>query len=123
DHHPAVLGVDHVRITALVIKIGSQEPFTQIRGLGYKFARMLDSDELRGAAAEPPDFAFDCFSRNHFLLACERLRCRIRYFTDGLILGRQSFLESHFYNLKLKLGYQRRRPATRLIRSLRSSRQ
>ena len=44
----------------------------------------------------------------------ERLRCRIRYFTDGLILGSQSFVESHFYNLKHKLGYQRRRPATRL---------
>src|SRR5260370_17564091 len=44
----------------------------------------------------------------------ERLRCRIRYFTDGLILGSQSFLESHFFNLKRNLGYQRRRPATRL---------
>ena len=44
----------------------------------------------------------------------ERLRCRIRYFTDGVILGSQSFVESHFYNLKHKLGYKRRRPATRL---------
>ena len=44
----------------------------------------------------------------------ERLRCRIRYFTDGLILGSQSFVESHFYHLKHKLGYKRRRPATRL---------
>ncbi len=44
----------------------------------------------------------------------ERLRCRIRFFTDGVILGSQSFVESHFYNLKHKLGYQRRRPATRL---------
>src|SRR5208282_5662027 len=43
----------------------------------------------------------------------ERLWCRIRYFTDGVILGSQSFVESH-YNLKHKLGYQRRRPATRL---------
>ena len=44
----------------------------------------------------------------------ERLRCRIRYFTDGLILGSQSFVESHFYKLKHKLGYKRRCPATRL---------
>jgi hypothetical protein len=29
-------------------------------------------------------------------------------------LGSQSFVESHFYNLKQKLGYQRRHPATRL---------
>jgi putative transposase len=44
----------------------------------------------------------------------ERLRCRIRYFTDGVILGSQSFVESHFFRLKQKLGYRRRRPATRL---------
>ena len=44
----------------------------------------------------------------------ERSRCRTRYFTDGLILGSQSFVESRFYNLKHKLGYQLRRPATRL---------
>ena len=44
----------------------------------------------------------------------ERLRCRIRYFTDGVILGSQSFVESHFYNLKEKLGYRRRRTGRRL---------
>ena len=49
-----------------------------------------------------------------------RLRCRIRYFTDGVILGSQAFVESHFYRLKEKLGYSRRRPATRL-RALGSS--
>ena len=43
-----------------------------------------------------------------------RLRCRIRYFTDGVILGSQTFVESHFYRLKEKLGYKRQRPATRL---------
>ena len=52
--------------------------------------------------------------QNGELSPSERLRCRIRYFTDGVILGSQSFVESHFYNLQRKLGYQRRRPATRL---------
>jgi len=33
----------------------------------------------------------------------ERLRCRIRYFTDGVFLRSQSFVESHYYNLKHKL--------------------
>ena len=44
----------------------------------------------------------------------DRLGCRIRYFTDGVILGSQSFVESHFYKLKHKLGYKRGCPATRL---------
>jgi len=41
-----------------------------------------------------------------------RLLCRIRYFTDGVILGSQSFVESHFSRLKQKLGYKRDRTAT-----------
>ena len=44
----------------------------------------------------------------------QRLLCRLRYFTDGVILGSQCFVESHFVRLKLKLGYKRRRPATPL---------
>jgi len=44
----------------------------------------------------------------------ERLRCRIRYFTDGVILGSRCFVESHFERLKQKLGYRRSRVATSL---------
>jgi len=42
----------------------------------------------------------------------QRLLCRIRYFTDGVILGSQGFVESHFARLKQKLGYKRHRTAT-----------
>ena len=42
----------------------------------------------------------------------QRLLCRIRYFTDGVILGSQSFVESHFGRLKQKLGYKRHRAPT-----------
>src|SRR6516165_108778 len=45
----------------------------------------------------------------------QRLLCRIRYFTDGLILGSQGFVESHFGRLKQKLGYKRDRTPSRLI--------
>jgi putative transposase len=42
------------------------------------------------------------------------LRCRIRYFSDGVILGSQAFVQHHFYQLKEKLGYKRRTAATPL---------
>jgi putative transposase len=42
----------------------------------------------------------------------QRLLCRIRYFSDGVILGSQCFVESHFLRLKQKLGYKRHRAAT-----------
>jgi putative transposase len=42
----------------------------------------------------------------------QRFLCRIRYFTDGVILGSQDFVESHFAKLKQKLGYRRHRSQT-----------
>jgi hypothetical protein len=33
----------------------------------------------------------------------EQLRCKIRYFTDGVILGSRSFVEDHCQWLKQKL--------------------
>ena len=44
----------------------------------------------------------------------ERLRCRIRYFSDGVILGSQGFVEAHLHRLQQKLAYKRRRPPTPL---------
>jgi len=52
--------------------------------------------------------------QNGELSLAGRLRCRIRYFTDGVILGSQAFVESHFSKLKEKLRYKRRRAATHL---------
>jgi putative transposase len=38
-------------------------------------------------------------------------RCRVKYFTDGVILGSQAFVESHIQRLKEKLGFKRPRTA------------
>ena len=48
------------------------------------------------------------------LSLAERLRCRIRYFSDGVILGSQGFVEAHLHRLQQKLAYKRRRPPTPL---------
>ena len=44
----------------------------------------------------------------------ERLRCKIRYFSDGVILGSHSFVETHYQRLKEKFGYKRKRGPTAL---------
>ncbi len=77
---------------------------------------------LRGAAAtenNPP--AFDLAKaqevveqENGELSPQERLRCRIRYFSDGVILGSRSFVESHSQRLKQKTGYKRKSGPTAL---------
>ncbi len=38
----------------------------------------------------------------------EELRCRVRYFSDGVILGSRSFVEAHYERLKQKIGYKRK---------------
>ena len=44
----------------------------------------------------------------------QRLRCKIRYFSDGVILGSRSFVESHCQRLKQTIGYQRKSGPTAL---------
>ena len=39
----------------------------------------------------------------------QRLRCKIRYFSDGVILGSCAFVEFHCQRLKDKFGYKRKR--------------
>jgi hypothetical protein len=45
----------------------------------------------------------------------ERLRCRMRYLSDGVIVGSQSFVQGHLAKLTEKLGYKRRHSAKRLV--------
>jgi REP-associated tyrosine transposase len=42
----------------------------------------------------------------------ERLLCRIRYFSDGVILGSCAFVDSYCQRLKQKMGYKRKRGPT-----------
>jgi putative transposase len=72
---------------------------------------------LKGAVAsenKPP--AFDLAraqkvveQENGELSLGERLRCKIRYLSDGVILGSRAFVEFHCQRLKEKLGYKRQR--------------
>ena len=71
---------------------------------------------MRGAAAtenNPPAFELAkaqevVEQENGELSPQERLRCRIRYFSDGVILGSRAFVESHCLRLREKLGYKRK---------------
>ena len=48
------------------------------------------------------------------LSAQEQLRCKIRYFSDGVILGSRSFVESHCQRLNQQIGYKRKSGPTPL---------
>jgi len=87
--------------------------------LSRQYRKYLFARGSSKSANKPP--AFDLASaqlvveqQNGELPLPQRLLCRIRYFTDGVILGSQGFVESHFNRLKQKLGYRRHKAATRL---------
>jgi putative transposase len=44
----------------------------------------------------------------------ERLRCKIRYFSDGVILGSKDFVQFHCQRLEQKIGYKRKSGPTAL---------
>src|SRR6202158_2316727 len=79
-----------------------------------KYLFLKGSDNSKRAAFDLATAQHVVEQQNGELSLQERLRCRIRYFTDGVILGSQCFVESHFDRLKQKLGYRRRQGATSL---------
>ena len=44
----------------------------------------------------------------------EQLRCKIRYISDGVILGSRSFVEAHCQRLRQTIGFKRKRGPTAL---------
>jgi len=87
--------------------------------LSCRYRKYLFVKGSSKSADKPPAFDLANAQRvveqqNGDLPLPQRLLCRIRYFTDGVILGSQSFVESHFGRLKKRLGYRRHRVATRL---------
>jgi hypothetical protein len=77
---------------------------------------------LKGAAPSknnPPAFGFAEAQKvveqeKGELSLGERLRCKIRYLSDGVILGSRAFVELHCQRLKEKLGYKRQSVPTAL---------
>jgi len=87
--------------------------------LSCRYRKYLFVKGSSKSADKPPAFDLANAQRvveqqNGDLPLPQRLLFRIRYFTDGVILGSQSFVESHFGRLKKRLGYRRHRVATRL---------
>ena len=98
--------------------LGQPETISWVE-LSRQYRKYLFAKGSSKSANKPP--AFDLASaqrvveqQNGELPLPQRLLCRIRYFTDGVILGSQGFVESHFLRLKQRLGYRRHKAATHL---------
>jgi putative transposase len=80
----------------------------------YLFVKGSSKSANKPPAFDPAGAQRVIEQQNGELPLPQRLLCRIRYFTDGVILGSQGFVESHFLRLKQRLFYRRHKAATRL---------
>jgi putative transposase len=88
-------------------------PETSIEELAREYRKLLFRRGALGSKNKAP--AFDLAKAQEVvekeegeLSVQEQLRCKIRYFTDGVILGSRSFVEDHCQRLKQKFGYKRK---------------
>jgi putative transposase len=88
-------------------------PETSVEELSREYRKLLFTRGALGSKNKAP--AFDLAKAQEVveqeegeLSVQEQLRCKIRYFTDGVILGSRSFVEDYCQRLKQKLGYKRK---------------
>jgi putative transposase len=80
----------------------------------YLFLKGSLSSASKAAAFDPATAQRVVHQQDGQLPLPQILLCRIRYFTDGVILGSQSFVQSHFDSIKQRLGLKRRSSPTHL---------
>src|SRR6202035_2812897 len=88
-------------------------PETSVEELAREYRKLLFTRGAVGSKNKAP--AFDLAKAQEVveqekgeLSVQEQLRCKIRYFTDGVILGSRSFVEDYCQRLKQKPGYKRK---------------
>jgi putative transposase len=74
----------------------------------YLFIKGATGTEKRPPAIELAEAQKVVEQEKGELSLAEQLHCKIRYFSDGVILGSHAFVESYIQQLKKKLGYKRK---------------
>ncbi|MFV0337492.1 MAG: hypothetical protein ACK5LK_04525, partial [Chthoniobacterales bacterium] len=82
-------------------------------GVSRRYRRLLfEHGERRGIASEQVD---EVIASGGKLSLSEVLRCRVRYFCDGVVLGRKAFVERVFEENRSRYG-SRRKIGARIMR-------
>ena len=74
----------------------------------YLFIKGATGTEKRPPAIELAEAQKVVEQEKGELSLAEQLHCKIRYFSDGVILGSHAFVEFYCQQLKKKLGYKRK---------------
>ena len=84
---------------------------------GYRVWMFGQADEIKGHGGITPEIVDAVVRSKGKLPLTEYLRCRVRYFTDGLAIGSRSFVDDVFTKERWRFG-KKRRDGARKVRWL-----
>ena len=88
---------------------------------GYRVYLFGQADEVRGHGGIPTERVDQIVAAKGALPMAEYLRCRVRYFADGVVLGSREYVESVFNDQRQRFG-KRRKSGPRRVRWLEDAR-
>ncbi len=104
---------DSLRVVAAALLNGREVPLSEAIS---SYSALLDIGNCAGRSLAR-DEALKQLETNGRLILRDYLRCRVRYFTDGLALGSRAFVENIFRQNRFHFG-PRRRQGSRPVRGL-----
>ena len=81
---------------------------------GYRVWLFGQADEVRGHGGITPEKVAEVVTRKGTLPLAEYLRCRVRYFADGSVLGSKAFVEAVFKDQRWRFGPRRKSGAKKV---------
>ena len=81
---------------------------------GYRVWLFGQAHEVKGHGGVSPEHVEDVVRAKGKLPLVEYLRCRVRYFSDGVAIGSQAFVERVFTDERWRFGKKRRTGARKL---------
>ena len=81
---------------------------------GYRVWLFGQADAVRGHGGVTPERVEEVVRAKGTLPVTEYLRCRVRYFVDGTVLGSKAFVESVFESQRWRFGAKRKSGARRV---------
>ena len=110
---------DRAARAGLVLALEDERPGTTWRELGRRYREVLfgiqgDNDSGAGSSVPSPGEVARAISSGKKLTLVELLRCRVRYFSAGLAIGTESFIEAFFSSRRQNFGARRQSGARRL---------
>ena len=94
----------------ILLEDGKEIVTEVVNGEGLREIKVVRKGMKKSRAVEE----LDRLQRSRDVAMGKMLRCRIRYFTDGAVIGSRSFVDEAFENVRNRFGKQRKDGARKM---------